>query len=50
MQRLLDYIRPDQVHVMQAGRIVRTGDMSLVDALELDGYRVLEEAPPAAVA
>lgn len=41
-QRLLDYIRPDQVHIMQDGKIVRTGDMSLVDKLELEGYAVLK--------
>ena len=41
LQRLLDYIRPDQVHIMQEGRIVTTGDMSLVDKLELEGYSVL---------
>lgn len=49
-QRLLDYIRPDRVHVMQDGRIVTTGDMGLVEALELEGYKVLEEAPPAPAA
>lgn len=41
-QRLLDYIRPDQVHIMQDGRIVRTGDMGLVDQLEESGYAVLK--------
>lgn len=40
-KRLLDYITPDRVHIMQDGRIVTTGDMSLVDKLELEGYRVL---------
>lgn len=49
-KRLLDYIRPDRVHIMQNGRIVTTGDMSLVDQLEAEGYKMLEEAPPAAVA
>ncbi|KAG1676738.1 hypothetical protein FOA52_005027 [Chlamydomonas sp. UWO 241] len=37
-KRLLDYIQPDFVHIMQMGEIIKTGDMSLVDALELDGY------------
>lgn len=41
MQRLLDYIAPDFVHIMQDGRIVTTGDMTLVDKLELEGYKVL---------
>lgn len=40
-KRLLDYIRPDKVHIMQDGKIVTTGDMSLVDKLELEGYKVL---------
>ena len=44
MQRLLDYIRPDRVHVMQDGRIVTTGDMGLVDRLELEGYAQLQGA------
>ena len=37
-QRLLDYIRPDHVHVMVAGRIVRSGGPELAQELELDGY------------
>lgn len=40
-KRLLDYIKPDQVHIMQEGRIVTTGDMSLVDKLEEGGYKML---------
>lgn len=42
-KRLLDYIAPDQVHIMESGQIVKTGDMSLVDALEADGYAILKE-------
>lgn len=37
-QRLLDYIRPDFVHVMMEGKIVRTGDASLALELEEKGY------------
>jgi Fe-S cluster assembly ATP-binding protein len=37
-QRLLDYIVPDQVHVMAAGRIVRTGGAALAKELEETGY------------
>ncbi len=37
-QRLLDYITPDYVHVMQAGRIIKTGDKSLALELESRGY------------
>ena len=37
-QRLLDYIVPDVVHVMVAGRIVRTGGKDLALELEARGY------------
>lgn len=37
-QRLLDYIVPDFVHVMEAGRIVRTGGKELALELETRGY------------
>jgi Fe-S cluster assembly ATP-binding protein len=37
-QRLLDYIVPDRVHVMAAGRIVRSGDKDLAVELEENGY------------
>ncbi|HEX4767119.1 MAG TPA: Fe-S cluster assembly ATPase SufC [Lichenihabitans sp.] len=38
-QRLLDYIKPDVVHVMSRGRIVKTGDATLALELEKNGYR-----------
>ncbi len=37
-QRLLDYIRPDFVHVLAGGRIIRTGDHRLALELEAEGY------------
>jgi Fe-S cluster assembly ATP-binding protein len=37
-QRLLDYIRPDFVHVLSGGRIVKSGDRSLALELERRGY------------
>jgi Fe-S cluster assembly ATP-binding protein len=37
-QRLLDYIVPDIVHVLSAGRIVRTGGKELALELEATGY------------
>jgi len=37
-QRLLDYIVPDQVHVLAQGRIVRSGDRTLALELERRGY------------
>jgi Fe-S cluster assembly ATP-binding protein len=37
-QRLLDYVVPDQVHVLAHGRIVRSGDRTLALELERRGY------------
>jgi len=37
-QRLLDYIKPDRVHVMSAGRIVASGGPDLALELEREGY------------
>ena len=37
-QRLLDHIKPDRVHVLVAGRIVRSGGPELALELELRGY------------
>ena len=38
-QRLLDYVRPDFVHVLAGGRIVRSGGPELAHELEREGYR-----------
>lgn len=37
-QRLLDYIKPDRVHVLAAGRIVASGGPELAHELEAEGY------------
>lgn len=37
-KRLLDYIRPDVVHVLKNGRIVKTAGPELVDEIENEGY------------
>ncbi|BDG04528.1 Fe-S cluster assembly ATPase SufC [Anaeromyxobacter oryzae] len=37
-KRLLEYVKPDRVHVMAAGRIVRSGGPELADELEQTGY------------
>jgi Fe-S cluster assembly ATP-binding protein len=37
-QRLLDYIKPDFIHVMVQGKIIKTGDASLALELEKRGY------------
>jgi Fe-S cluster assembly ATP-binding protein len=42
-QRLLDYIVPDHVHVLAAGRIARSGSKELALELEAKGYSWLEE-------
>ncbi len=49
-QRLLDYIVPDQVHVMYDGRIVKTGDKSLALELEAKGYDWIKKELAAATA
>jgi Fe-S cluster assembly ATP-binding protein len=43
-QRLLDYIRPDFVHVLAAGRLVKSGGPELAQELEQRGYGWLTEA------
>ncbi len=48
-QRLLDYIRPDHVHVMAAGRIVTSGGPELALELEKKGYGWIEKEPPPGV-
>ena len=41
-QRLLDYIKPNYVHVMQNGKIIKTGKAELAKELELKGYEWLK--------
>ncbi len=44
-QRLLNEITPDYVHVMSAGKILRTGGSELALELEKSGYDWLEKSP-----
>ncbi len=37
-QRLLNYIKPHYVHVMMDGKIIKSGDISLAESLEAEGY------------
>ena len=37
-QRLLDYIKPDYIHIMMDGKIIKSGDSSLVKLIEKEGY------------
>ncbi len=48
-QRLLDYIVPDFVHVMEAGRILTTGGKELALELEARGYDWVREDEPVGV-
>ena len=41
-QRLLDYIKPGYVHVMQDGKIIKTGSAELAKELENKGYEWLK--------
>jgi Fe-S cluster assembly ATP-binding protein len=36
--RMLDYVAPDYVHVLLDGKIAVSGDLSVVQALEAQGY------------
>lgn len=42
-QRLLNYIKPDKVHVLSAGKIVMSGDHALALDLEAKGYGWVDE-------
>ena len=42
--RILDYIHPDYIHVLQDGRIVKTGGAELVKVLEAEGYKGIKES------
>ena len=37
-QKLLEYVQPDVVHVLKAGRIVTTGGREIIDAIEARGF------------
>ncbi len=47
-QRLLNYIVPDHVHVLSAGRIIKSGDKNLAVALEEKGYDWVRQEAEAA--
>ncbi len=42
-QRLLDYIKPDFVHIIMNGKIVKSGDINLVKEIEQNGYENIVE-------
>ena len=41
-QRLLDYIKPNYVHIMKNGHIIKSGDSNLVQIIEQNGYDFFE--------
>lgn len=41
-KRLLQFLQPHKIHVMLDGKIVKSGDLSLVDSLEKEGYKLIE--------
>jgi Fe-S cluster assembly ATP-binding protein len=41
--RILQYVAPDVVHVMMEGRIVKTGDASLAQRIEAEGYDTIRD-------
>jgi len=41
-QRILKYIKPDQVHVLIGGEIVKSGDYRLAEEIEEKGYQAIE--------
>lgn len=55
-QRLLNFVVPEAVHIMEAGRIIYSGGLEVADVLEADGYEGVRrlirqrDAAPASVA
>ncbi|KAJ6323221.1 hypothetical protein OIU77_012955 [Salix suchowensis] len=39
--RLLEFIKPTFIHIMENGRIVKTGDISIAKTLEKEGYKAI---------
>ena len=42
-RKILDYIEPDYVHVLKNGKVLKTGGLEIVDALEKEGYKIFGE-------
>lgn len=41
--RILDYIKPDFIHILKDGKVVKTGGFELAERLEKEGYKFIEE-------
>nr|XP_016481636.1 PREDICTED: ABC transporter I family member 6, chloroplastic-like [Nicotiana tabacum] len=39
--RLLEFIKPTYIHIMEDGRIIKTGDISIAEVLEKEGYKAI---------
>ena len=48
-QRLLDYIKPTHVHIISEGKIVKTGDYSLVKEIEENGFKEINTKKVASI-
>ena len=42
-QRILDYLKPDKIHILMDGSIVKTGNIDLVNTLEEKGYKWIDK-------
>ncbi len=43
-KKVLDYLKPDRVHIMKDGKIIKSGDISLAEEIEVEGYaKVFDE-------
>ena len=46
-QRILEYIKPHFVHIMSEGKIIKSGGIELIETIEREGYKFVEEAAKA---
>lgn len=42
--RILEYLKPDYIHVIVGGKIVKTGDYTLAQEIEENGYKIFESS------
>ena len=45
-QRLLEYVKPDKIHILSHGKIIKSGKMDLVEKLEREGYSIFKGSAP----
>ena len=43
-QRLLEYVKPDRVHILSHGKIIKSGKMDIVERLEKGGYSIFKNS------